>query len=213
MSHFARHLAEFPLVAILRGIEPGQAADVALALWDAGFRIIEVPLNSPQPLRSIEAIARAVPQALVGAGTVLEVSQVREVRDAGGRVVISPNFHEAVVRECVAAGVESVPGVATASEAFDALRAGACALKLFPAEMIPPSAVKAMRAVLPSDTLLLPVGGIGTDNMQAYRKSGASGFGIGSSLFAPGLSTGEVAARARAFAQAHAHAHADTIRA
>jgi 2-dehydro-3-deoxyphosphogalactonate aldolase len=194
--------AACPLVAILRGITPAEAEPAAAALVDAGFRILEVPLNSPEPLRSIETIARAQPHAMVGAGTVLAASQVQDVHGAGGRLVVAPNFSEAVVRASVERGLACLPGVATPTEAFAALDAGATGLKLFPAEMIAPAVVKAIRAVLPRDALLLPVGGITALNMESYRVAGANGFGIGSALYTPGVSIAELARRARAFVDA-----------
>jgi 2-dehydro-3-deoxyphosphogalactonate aldolase len=197
---FSSAMDALPLVAILRGIRPEEAADVGTALVDAGFRIIEVPLNSPQPLRSIEALAAKFPQALVGAGTVLSVQQVGEVHTAGGQLIVSPNFDAAVVREAVRLGMVCRPGVLTASEAFAALAAGAHGLKLFPAEMIAPVAVKALRAVIAAEVALLPVGGISPANMAAYRAAGASGFGIGSALFKPGMDAAQVGASARDFA-------------
>lgn len=201
---FQREFTRLPLVAILRGITPAEAVAAGEALADAGFGIVEVPLNSPEPLRSIEAMARAWPQLLVGAGTVLTADEVTQVRDAGGRLIVSPNFHAPVVQHAVQLGMASAPGVATPSEAFDALRLGAHALKLFPAEMIPPAAVKAMRSVLPAATRLLPVGGIGVHNMEAYRAAGADGFGIGSALYTPGLTPQQLRERAREFAAAFA---------
>jgi 2-dehydro-3-deoxyphosphogalactonate aldolase len=197
---FAAALRALPLVAILRGLRPEEAADVGTALFDAGFRIIEVPLNSPRPLESIAVLVKRFPQALVGAGTVLTVQQVGEVKAAGGALIVAPNFNPAVVREAVRLGMVCLPGVLSASEAFAALEAGAAGLKLFPAEMIPPAAVKGLRAVIASETPLLPVGGIGTQNMAAYRAAGASGFGIGSALYKPGLTAAQVAANARDFA-------------
>lgn len=201
---FTTLLARCPLVAILRGLAPQDALPVGQALTRAGFTLLEVPLNSPQPLESIATLAHGLPGQMVGAGTVLTVQQVREVHAAGARLVVAPNFQPQVVREAVRLGMACLPGVATPSEAFAALEAGATGLKLFPAEMIPPAAVKAMRAVLPVDALLLPVGGIGTHNLQAYRAAGASGFGIGSSLYAPGLDAPEVERRARDFMAAWA---------
>ena len=189
-------LAACPLVAILRGLRPDEALPVAAALAGSGFKLIEVPLNSPQPLPSIEAIAAAHPGALVGAGTVLEPRQVRDVHAVGGRLIVAPNFNQDVVREAVRLDMVCLPGVATATEAFAALAAGATGLKLFPAEMIPPSAVKALRAVLPAQTLLLPVGGIGIDNMASYRAAGADGLGIGSALYQTGLAAAQVRRRA-----------------
>jgi 2-dehydro-3-deoxyphosphogalactonate aldolase len=164
--------------------------------------VIEVPLNSPQPLASISDLARTLPGVVIGAGTVLHPDQVHEVRKAGGRLIVAPNFSAEVVRAAVDLGMACIPGVATATEAFAALDAGASALKLFPAEMIPPAAVKALRAVLPASTLLLPVGGISPSNMAPYRAAGASGFGIGSSLFKPGDTAAHVRAKAAEFAAA-----------
>lgn len=204
MNPFAQALAQCPLVAILRGITPAEALPVGRALFDAGFRLVEVPLNSPEPLKSIEALARALPQALVGAGTVLTPAQVRDVQRAGGRLAVAPNFDAAVVQEAARLGLASLPGVATATEAFAALQAGAVGVKLFPAEMIPPAALKALRAVLPREALLLPVGGITAANMAAYRAAGADGFGIGSALYAPGVDAAEVGRRARLFIDAWA---------
>jgi 2-dehydro-3-deoxyphosphogalactonate aldolase len=196
---FSAALTNLPLVAILRGLRPEEALTVGQALTDANWRLIEVPLNSPQPLQSIEAMAAALPAALVGAGTVLSAAQVRDVHAAGGQLVVSPNFDADVVREAVRLGMVCLPGVMTATEAFAALQAGASGLKLFPAEMISPAVVKALRAVLPAQTLLLPVGGISVDNMAAYRAAGASGFGIGSALYAPGMTAAQVAENAMKF--------------
>jgi 2-dehydro-3-deoxyphosphogalactonate aldolase len=181
-----------PLIAILRGIQPNEALGVGQALADAGWHMIEVPLNSPQPLISIAALAAAFPHLLIGAGTVLHPDQVRDVHKAGGKLIVSPNFNAEVVRAAVDLGMVCLPGVLTASEAFAALDAGATGLKLFPAEMIPPAAVKALRAVLPASTQLLPVGGIDAANMAAYLTAGASGFGIGSALYKPGRSADDV---------------------
>lgn len=195
---------QLPLVAILRGITPAEAPAIGRVLTEAGWRLLEVPLNSPEPLRSIEALARAHPDAIVGAGTVRTEAQAEAVHRAGGRIIVSPHFDRRVVEAAVRLGMACVPGVATPSEAFAALDAGATALKLFPAEMIPPAAVKAMRAVLPAEAMLLPVGGISTANMRGYRDAGASGFGIGSALFKPGMDAAAVAQQARAFADAWA---------
>jgi len=193
---------QLPLVAILRGLAPAEAVAVGQALWDAGWRLLEVPLNSPEPLRSIELLTQRFPDALVGAGTVRSEDEVRQVHAAGGRIIVSPHFDARVVRASVARGLVSLPGVATPSEAFAALDAGASGLKLFPAEMIAPAAVKALRAVLPAAVRLLPVGGITTANMAHYRAAGADGFGIGSALYKPGMDAAGVAASAQAFAQA-----------
>ena len=197
-------MASCPLVAILRGLRPDEALPVGQALVDQCWSLIEVPLNSPDPLASIAALAKAFPQALVGAGTVLTVQQVREVHAAGGRMVVSPNFNAEVVRESVKLGMASLPGVMTASEAFGALGAGASGLKIFPAEMASPAVVKALRAVLPPEALVLPVGGISTANMAAYTAAGANGFGIGSALFKPGMTAAQVGEAAAAFRSAHA---------
>ena len=197
---FAAAVASLPLVAILRGLRPDEAVEVGRVLVEAGWNLIEVPLNSPEPLKSIERLAHAFPEALVGAGTVLTPAAAREVHAAGGRMIVAPNFNAAVVDETVHLGMAAVPGVLSATEAFAALAAGAVALKLFPAEMIPPAAVQALRAVLDPRTLLLPVGGISLDNMAAYRSAGASGFGIGSSLYKPGTSAAAVGASARRWA-------------
>ena len=207
VQRFIVQMQRLPLVAILRGIRPDEAVAVGASLVEAGWGLIEVPLNSPAPLESIAALARAFPHAVIGAGTVLDAAAVRAVYAAGGRMVVAPNFDAAVMRESVALGMASLPGVLSASEAFAALGAGATALKLFPAEMIPPAAVKALRAVLDPPVQLLPVGGIGLDNWQAYRAAGASGFGIGSSLYRPGQSAESVREQARRWVaawQAHA---------
>ena len=192
-------LAASPLVAILRGLRPDEALAVGQAVIDGGWHLIEVPLNSPEPLRSIEALAKAFPRALVGAGTVLSAEQVRAVHAAGGCLVVAPNFSADVVQEAVRLGMACLPGVLSATEAFAALAAGATGLKLFPAEMIPPAAVKALRAVLPPSTLLLPVGGITPGNLAAYRAAGADGFGIGSALYRPGADAAQVKNRALDF--------------
>jgi 2-dehydro-3-deoxyphosphogalactonate aldolase len=203
-EHLARALQRLPLVAILRGLPPADAQAIGAALTGAGWDLIEVPLNSPQPLESIATLARDFPGALVGAGTVLTPDQVKAVHAAGGRMIVSPNYNPAVVEQAARLGLACIPGVATASEAFAALDAGASALKLFPAEMIPPAAVKALRAVLPRTAALLPVGGITPGNMAAYRDAGATGFGIGSALYAPGATAESVAMQGRRFAEAWA---------
>lgn len=195
-------LRELPLVAILRGLTPGEAPAIGQALVQAGFVLIEVPLNSPEPLQSVACLARQHPRLLIGAGTVLTPGQVREVHAAGGRLIVSPNFDASVVREALDLGMACVPGVATPSEAYAALQAGAHALKLFPAEMVTPTVLKSLRAVLPPDAPLLPVGGIGVHNMAAYRAAGASGFGIGSALYAPAKAAQDVASSARQFIDA-----------
>lgn len=202
LHKFTQAIESLPLVAILRGITPGEAPAVGAALVAQGWGLIEVPLNSPEPLRSIALLAAQQPQALVGAGTVLTVQQVHEVHAAGGQLIVAPNYNPEVVREAVRLNLLCLPGVMTPSEAFSALAAGAHGLKLFPAEMIAPAAVKAMRAVLPSQTLLLPVGGIAPDNMAPYRAAGANGFGIGSALYKPGMTAAQVGEAAKRFAAA-----------
>jgi len=201
-NRFAVALAALPLIAILRGIRPDEAAAVGAALFDAGWRMIEVPLNSPEPLLSIATLAQTFPDALVGAGTVLSAAAVRDVHAAGARLVVAPNFDPEVVREAVGLGMVALPGVLTASEAFAALAAGAAGLKLFPAEMIPPAAVKALRAVLEPATVVMPVGGISLANLDLYRAAGASGFGVGSRLYKPGTDVQAVGAAARQWADA-----------
>jgi len=197
-----RALEQLPLVAILRGLRPDEAEAVGDALAGAGWRLLEVPLNSPDPLRSIGLLARRFPDAVVGAGTVRTADQVRQVHDAGGRLVVSPHFDARVVDAAARLGMVTLPGVMTPSEAFAALDAGASGLKLFPAEMIPPAAVKALRAVLAPEVLLLPVGGIAPATMAGYRAAGANGFGIGSAVYKPGMDAAGVGTAARAFADA-----------
>jgi 2-dehydro-3-deoxyphosphogalactonate aldolase len=198
-TRYAQAMRTLPLVAILRGIRHTEAVSIGTALVGVGWQLIEVPLNSPEPLASIEAMSATLPSALVGAGTVLTVQQVRSVHAAGGRLIVSPNFDAAVVRAAVQLGMICLPGVATISEGFAALAAGAHALKLFPAEMLTPPVVKAWRAVLDPNTALLPVGGITPEGMEAYRAAGANGFGLGSALYKPGQDAATVAAQARAF--------------
>ena len=201
---FKKALTSLPLIAILRGLTPAEAIPVGQALVSTGWTLIEVPLNSPQPLDSIAAMVNAFPQAVIGAGTVLTPQDVRNVHAAGGQLIISPNFNPAVVSEAVRLGLVCLPGVMTASEAFAALDAGAAALKIFPAEMATPAVVKALRAVLPTDALVLPVGGITPESMAAYRTAGANGFGIGSALYKPGMTAGAVIVNATKFIAARA---------
>ena len=199
-DRFALALNKLPLVGILRGIKPEEAEAIGQGLYQAGFRLIEVPLNSPDPFASIAAIRRCVPSdALVGAGTVLRVDDVALLKASGGEVVFMPHADSAVIHAAKAAGLLCIPGVATPTEAFSALAAGADGLKLFPGEMVTPQVVKAIRAVLPKDTLLLPFGGITTDTMKPYVDAGARAFGLGSSLYKPGMSCAQVVERAKAF--------------
>lgn len=192
-----QYMSELPLVAILRGITPQQSEDVVEALYGAGFRIVEVPLNSPDPLNSIERIAKKFgDDMLVGAGTVLNTDQVRQVKDRGGRLIVSPNTDISVIEASVALEMVSIPGAATPSEAFTCIAKGAHAVKVFPAEMITPSILSSWRAVLPASVALLPVGGIDHNNMLDYWQAGASGFGLGGSLYKPNLSLGDISANA-----------------
>ncbi|WP_295465938.1 2-dehydro-3-deoxy-6-phosphogalactonate aldolase [uncultured Pseudomonas sp.] len=195
------YLKDLPLIAILRGVTPDEIVPVGRALYDAGFRVIEIPLNSPQPYESIRRLTAELGEdCLIGAGTVLTEAQVAEVAAAGGRLIVSPNANLAVIRASKAAGLVSAPGVATPSEGFAALEAGADSLKLFPAEQLGPAVVKAWRAVFPKELALLPVGGITPDNMGPYVAAGANGFGLGSALYKPGLTAAQVSANAQAFA-------------
>lgn len=188
------------LVAILRGITPDEILAVGDVLYHAGFRVIEVPLNSPDPFDSIARLAAHLPQdAVIGAGTVLDPLDVARVRDAGGRLIVMPHGDLAVVRAAVDAGLAVTPGVATPTEAFAALAAGTDVLKLFPAELLGPPVVNAWRAVLPKHVRLLPVGGITPENLGSFVSKGASGFGLGSALYKPGFSAHDVAERAARF--------------
>jgi 2-dehydro-3-deoxyphosphogalactonate aldolase len=198
MTLLQRFLADMPVVAILRGLSPEEALPAFDALVDAGIRIIEVPLNSPRPLDSLRRlVAQAGDDVLIGAGTVLTVTDLRSVAETGARLMVAPNCEPAVIAEAKAQGLMALPGVATPSEAFAALRAGADALKMFPGEMLPPAVLKAWRAVLPAGTQLLPVGGVSMENMAEYVAAGAAGFGIGSALYKPGIAPPELGARAR----------------
>jgi 2-dehydro-3-deoxyphosphogalactonate aldolase len=201
-DRLAQALAQRPLVAILRGLTPAEAPAIGRVLVERGWSMIEVPLNSPQPLRSITMLAAAHPQALIGAGTVLTAAQVRDVHAAGGRLVVAPNFDVAVVRQALELGLVCLPGVATPSEAFSALAAGATGLKLFPAETIGPAGLKAWRAVLPPPTVLLPVGGVAPETLAAWVAAGASGAGLGSALYQPGQDAATVARQAERFVAA-----------
>lgn len=202
MSWFDQ-IAELPLVAILRGLRPDEALDMAAVLHDAGFRSLEVPLNSPDPLESIRRISDAFgDRLLVGAGTVLTVDAVDAVAEAGGRLIVSPNTDAAVIAAAKARGLVSLPGMFTPGEAFAALAAGADGLKLFPAEAASPAVLKAMKAVLPPSAPVFVVGGVTPETMAPWRAAGAQGFGLGSALYKPGRAAAEVGAAAAAFATA-----------
>ena len=195
-----QRMSECPLVAIIRGVTPDEVEAVGEAIYEAGIRIIEVPLNSPNPFESIRRLAAAIgDRALVGAGTVLKVEDVARVKEVGGQIVVSPSTDADVIAATAAAGMVSSPGYFTPSEAFLALKSGAHALKLFPAEGASPALVKAQRAVLPKDVPILVVGGVRPDNMRQWLEAGANGFGLGSGVYKPGQSPQEVGAQARAY--------------
>lgn len=195
-----RYLDQCPLVAIIRGIPPNDAEAIGDAIYEAGIRIIEVPLNSPDPLDSIEKLAtRFGERMLVGAGTVLDAADVARVKEAGGRIIVSPNTNIDVIKASAAAGLVASPGYFTPTEAFSAIRAGATALKLFPAEGASPELLKAQLAVIPRDVPLIVVGGIKPDNMQPWLDAGATGFGLGGGLYKPGQSPAETATKAKAY--------------
>lgn len=195
-------LSALPLIAILRGIRPDEAVDIGRALQSAGFRVIEVPLNSPEPLESIRRMSEALPDCVVGAGTVTQVEQIAPIGQAGGQLIVMPHADTAVIRAAKAAGFSCMPGVATPTEAFAALAAGADGLKLFPAEMLGPPVLRALRAVLPRELRVAPVGSITPDNLGEYRAAGANAFGLGGALYRPGQSAADVARSAAAFVQA-----------
>lgn len=199
-AQFKQTLSATGMVAILRGVRPDEVVAIGEALYAAGFRLIEVPLNSPEPLDSIRRLLAALPQdVIIGAGTVMSPAAVQEVYEVGGRLVVMPHADLAVVRAAHAAGMVVTPGVATPTEAFAALDAGADGLKAFPAEAMPPVVIKAWRAVVPKSVPLLPVGGIKPQSMQAYLEAGASGFGLGSALYRTGDDAATVGRNAEAF--------------
>ena len=203
VEDFRRYFAECPLVAIIRGVTPADAHDTAAALFEAGIRIIEVPLNSPDPFESIRIIADAFgDRALVGAGTVLELSGVNKVKEAGGRLIVSPNTNTDVIKAAVAAGLVSSPGYFTPSEAFAAIEAGAHSIKLFPAEGASPAVVKAQKAVLPGDIPLIVVGGVTPQSIPEWLSAGASGFGLGGGLYKPGQDAQTTLTKARDYVEA-----------
>lgn len=202
-ARFRSAFAQCPLVAILRGVRPDEVEGVGEALAEAGFTLIEVPLNSPDPFDSIGRLARQLEgTAMVGAGTVTDPAEVAKVRDVGGELIVSPNTDVSVIAATVNAGLISMPGYFTPSEAFAAARAGAHALKLFPAEAASPKVLKAQRAVLPPALPVLVVGGVTPEGMDPWRAAGAAGFGIGSALYAPGVTTAEIRERAARFVAA-----------
>nr|WP_314571195.1 2-dehydro-3-deoxy-6-phosphogalactonate aldolase [uncultured Pseudomonas sp.] len=196
-------MAQNGLIAILRGLRPEESVAIGEVLYDAGFRIIEVPLNSPQPFDSIRLLRNSLPaDCLIGAGTVLSAEQVQQVKAAGGQLIVMPHSDPVVLKAAKEAELYLAPGVVTPTEAFAALAAGADVLKLFPAESLTPAVVKALLAVLPKGTALVPVGGISPDNMQPFLDAGVAGFGLGSGLFKPGMTVQQVADNAKAYAQA-----------
>ena len=200
---FRRYFDQCPLVAIIRGVTPDEAEAIGQAVYDAGIRIIEVPLNSPDPIESIRRVAARFGESmLVGAGTVLEPERVAEIGAAGGRLIVAPNTNVEVIEETIAAGMVSCPGYFTPSDAFDALEAGATALKLFPAEGASPAVLKAQRAVIPKEVPILVVGGVKPETMQPWLDAGADGFGLGGGLYQPGQSPAETGEKARAYVAA-----------
>jgi 2-dehydro-3-deoxyphosphogalactonate aldolase len=203
MADFSSTLKQHPLIAILRGITTADVIDIATVLIEKKFKIIEIQLNSPNPIESIRLLAnRFGDDALIGAGTVTDTASVRLIAEAGGKLVVMPNGNKDVVQAAKGRGLTAIPGIATPTEAFAMIEAGADALKLFPAEGIPPTALKAMKAVLPDTLPILPVGGITPERMVEYQKAGASGFGLGSALYKPGMSVSEVEHNANQFNQA-----------
>jgi len=197
---FGDWLKRWPLVAILRGIRPGEAQDIGTMLVETGFTIIEVPLNSPEPFASIVRLAKRLgDRALVGVGTVTDWEQVTKIADAGGRVIVMPHADERVIEAAKRRNLFVVPGFATPTEAFRMINAGADAIKLFPAEANPPKVLKSLRAVLPKEIPILPVGGITPQNMTDYWVAGADGFGLGSALYKPGMTVEQVAQSAADF--------------
>ncbi|HEX4761173.1 MAG TPA: 2-dehydro-3-deoxy-6-phosphogalactonate aldolase [Sphingomicrobium sp.] len=197
---FNQYLSQCPLIAIIRGVTPDEAEAIGQAIHDAGIRIIEVPLNSPEPFASIARLASKFgDEVLVGGGTVLRWSEVHEIKDCGGRLIVSPNTNAEVIAATAQAGLVSCPGFFTPSEAFTAIDAGATALKLFPAEAASPAMLKAQLAVIPKDVPTIVVGGVKPDSLQPWREAGAAGFGLGSGLYRAGQSAAETLDKARAY--------------
>ena len=198
-----RYLSSCPVIAILRGIEPDEVESIGEALEQSGVTIVEVPLNSPHPLRSIATLARIFgDRMLVGAGTLTDPAQVAEVARAGGRLIVTPHADLSIVRTAKQAGLFAVPGFFNPTEAFALLKAGADAIKLFPAEVVGPPMLKALRAVLPKDAIVIPVGGIDSESIAAWRAAGAHGFGAGSSIYRPGDDAKAVKQKAKALLEA-----------
>ncbi|MAA65145.1 MAG: 2-dehydro-3-deoxy-6-phosphogalactonate aldolase [Alteromonadaceae bacterium] len=202
-ADFDTCFSELPLIAILRGVKPTEVISIVSALVESGFRLIEVPLNSPDPFASIAALTeRFGDQAFIGAGTVTRVEQVQSLKDAGGQLMVMPHSDVEVIRAGVAAGMTVIPGFMTPTEAFSALAAGAHALKLFPADLVGVAGLKAMRSILPPDVAIAPTGGISPENLGDYHQAGAQGFGLGSALYRPGMQADDVKVNAQAFVQA-----------
>jgi 2-dehydro-3-deoxyphosphogalactonate aldolase len=198
MLNFADAFAQMPLIAIVRGVRPDEVVEVASALYDAGARIVEVPLNSPDPFVSIGRLSAMAGRMVWGAGTVLTTGQVDSAVTAGSTLIVAPNTDPAVIRQSLVRGAIPVPGIATATDAFAALAAGARHLKLFPAVTYGPQHLKALAAVIPAETVVIPVGGVSPANMKQWWSSGARGFGLGSEVFKPGMTPNQVRERARA---------------
>lgn len=204
MSRIPFPQMKYPLIAILRGLKPAETVGVVGALLEAGFTAIEIPLNSPEPFRSIEIAVKMAPKGcLIGAGTVLTTDQVEQLDAVGGRLMVSPNVEPAVISLAAAKGMVTMPGVFTPTEALAAARAGATGLKFFPASVLGPSGINAIRAVLPPDLEIAAVGGVSEENFADYAKIGIRSFGLGSSLYKPGMLAADVAGRARATIEAY----------
>lgn len=204
MSLWTNALADNPLIAILRGLQPDRAVHVADILVEAGFRIVEVPLNSPQAFASIEAIVRKHGEyTVIGAGTVLSEQDVISAVNAGGQIIVAPNMNPQVGRRALDLGTKWCPGVLTPTEALDALQRGASVLKFFPAELMPPGGISALRAVLPDEAIIAAVGGITPETMEHYHRAGSDSFGLGSALFKPEYPLNEIRSRAQAFVEAY----------
>lgn len=202
-ARFRQAIADMPIIAILRGVKPDEVIAVAQAIFDAGVRVIEVPLNSPDPFTSISRLASHFGDAaIVGAGTVLNIEDVAHCTAAGAQIIVSPNMNRDVIGSTLAAGMISAPGCLTPTEAFAALDAGAHAVKLFPGELVSAAAVRAMRAVLPTDAVVLVVGGVSTELVRSYRDAGVSGFGIGGGIYRAGNTAAASGANAAAFVAA-----------